>query len=150
MDANASPLCWKCKAETGDYLHCFWSCVKLHLYWSDIANELSAIFGVSILMDPMCLILGLSDTRITNKKHRRLFNILTFAARKNILLFWIKDAAPTKKAWHNLIMDCIPSEYITCMLRSTVDTFYKVCDPYLNYIGPTLSSSILQGFPKSA
>lgn len=65
MDANASPLCWKCKAETGDYIHCFWSCVKLHLYWSDIVNELSAIFGVSILMDPMCLMLGLSDTRIT-------------------------------------------------------------------------------------
>ena len=64
MDANASPLCWKCK--TG------------------IVNELSAIFSVSILMDPMCLILGLPDAHITNTKHGRLFNILTFAAKKNI------------------------------------------------------------------
>ena len=107
----------------------------------------AAIFGVSILMDPMCLILGLPDAHITNTKHRRLFNILPFAARKNILVFWIKDSAP--KSWHNLIMDCIPNEYITCMMRSTEDTFYKVWDPYLNYIGHTLSS-ILQGFPKSA
>ena len=74
MDANASPLCWKCNSETGDYIHCLWSCVKLHLYWSDIVNELSAIFGVSILMDLMCLILGLPDAHITNTKHRRLFN----------------------------------------------------------------------------
>ena len=37
MDANASPLCWKCK--TGDYIHCLWSCVKLRLHWSDIVNE---------------------------------------------------------------------------------------------------------------
>ena len=39
MDANASPLCWKCNSETGDYIHCLWSCVKLRLYWFDIVNE---------------------------------------------------------------------------------------------------------------
>lgn len=69
-------------------------------------------------MDPICLILGLPDAHITNTKHRRLFNILTFAARKNILLFWIKVAAPTKKSWHNLIMDCIPNEYMYASLHS--------------------------------
>ena len=61
---------------------------------------LTVIFGVPIRMDPMCLILGLPDGRITDSKHRRLFNILTFAARKNILLFWNKNVAPTKKSWH--------------------------------------------------
>ena len=136
--------------QTGNYVHCLWSCVKLQRYWSGIVNELSAIFGVSIRMDPMCLILGLPDGQITDSNHRRLLNILTFAARKNILLFWIKDAVPTKKSWHNIIMDCIPSEYITCILHSKIDVFYKVWDPYLQHIGPTLSSSLLHGFPRSA
>lgn len=132
MDANISPLCWKCSSETGNYIHCFWSCVKLQRYWSSIVNELTAIFGVPILMDPMCLILGLPNGQIDDSKHRRLFDILTFAARKNILyiLFWTKNVAPTRRSWHNNVMDCIPSEYITCMLHSKIDAFYKVWDPY--------------------
>lgn len=40
---------------------------------------------------------------------------LIFAARKNILLFWIKDDAPTIHLWRNIIMDCIPREYINIL-----------------------------------
>ena len=113
-------------------------------------KELCVIFGVPIELNPMCLLLGLPDGHITNTKHKRLFNLLTFAAKKNVLMFWIKDVAPTKKSWHNLVMECIPTEYISCMLHSSVDAFQKVWLPYLDYIGPTLSSSILRGFPPSA
>ena len=147
MDAAVSPLCFKCKAETGNHIHCFWSCVKLQNYWCDIVTELSAIFSVPIELNPMCLLLGLPDNRLRRVEHKRLFNLLTFAARKNILLFWINDAAPCKKSWHNIIMDFIPCEYITCMLHSKLDTFYKIWDPYLTHIGPTLSAAVLGGFP---
>lgn len=149
MDANASPLCYKCNFETGNYIHCFWSCVKLQSYWSGIVNEQCAIFGVPLELDLMCILLGLPDGHI-NIKHKRLFKLLTFAAWKNILLFGIKEAVPTKRLWHNLIMECIRNEYISCMLQSSVDAFYKVWDPYFAYIGPTLSPSILQEFPKPA
>ena len=40
--------------------------------------------------DPCTLIPGLHTAKILNKDHRRLFNIITFAARKNILMFWIR------------------------------------------------------------
>ncbi|KAF3837673.1 hypothetical protein F7725_009441 [Dissostichus mawsoni] len=40
MDTNASPLCSKCNSETGNLIHCFWSCVKLQCYWSGIVKEL--------------------------------------------------------------------------------------------------------------
>ncbi len=139
MDANISPLCWKCNSETGNYAHCLCLCVQLQRYWSVIVNELSAIFGVPIHMDLMYLVLVLPDGQITDRNHRRLFNVLTFAAGKNILLFWIKNAASTEISWHNIIMDCIPNEYIMCTLHSKIDIFYKVWDPYLQHIGPTLS-----------
>ena len=147
MDATASPLCLKCKTDTGNYIHCLWSCVKLQNYWSDIVSELSSIFGVPIDLNPMCLLLGLPDGHLRKTEHKRLFNLLAFAARKNILLFWIKDVAPCKKSWHNIIMDCIPCEYITCMLKSRLDVFYKTWDPYLSFIGHALSAAVLRGFP---
>lgn len=89
--------------------------MKLQRYWSDIVNELSAIFDLLIQMDPMCLILGLPDGQITDSKYRRLFNILTFFS------------------WN-------------ASLHSKMDIFYKVWDPYLQHIGPMLSSSLLR-FP---
>lgn len=49
-----------------------------------------------------------------------------------------------------IVMDCIPSEYITCMLHPKIDALYKVWDAYLQHIGPKLSSSLLRGFPGSA
>ncbi|KAF3840361.1 hypothetical protein F7725_019078, partial [Dissostichus mawsoni] len=61
MDTNASPLCSKCNSETGNLIHCFWSCVKLQRYWSGIVKELCVIFGVPIELNPMCLLLGLPD-----------------------------------------------------------------------------------------
>ena len=129
--------------QTGNYVHCLWSCVKLQRYWSGIVDELSAIFGVSIQMDPMCLILGLSDGQITDSNHRRLFNRLTEEKEHSALLG--QECSPNKK-----IMAQHYYGYITCMLHSKRDVFYKVWDPYLQHIGPTLSSSLLRGFPRSA
>lgn len=39
--------------------------------------------------------LSTMDGQITDSKHRRLFSVLTSAARQNILLFWIKNATLT-------------------------------------------------------
>ena len=84
-----SPLCLKCKIEIGTLTHCLWSCHKLRKYWSDILSEFEKIFGMELEMDPMCLLLGLPSRSIPCKSGKRLYNILTFAARKNILLQWI-------------------------------------------------------------
>lgn len=146
MDPNFSPLCWKCKTEVGDYFHCVWSCSQIKNYWSSVVKELYYIFNITIPLDPRFLLLGLVDSRIPSR-HKRLFNLLTFTARKNILHFWIKDSAPTKRSWHNLTMECIPSEYITCMLDSSTDAFFLNWDPYLKFIGPVLASRVLKGFP---
>ena len=97
-------------------------------------------------LDPMYLILGLPDRRIINKFHKRLFNLLTYAARKKILLCWINEKPPTKKEWHKIIMQCMPMEFLTCLLRSTTDTFYKIWDPYLRFIGPELALTLTLGF----
>ena len=96
--------------------------------------------------DPLCLILGLADDKILRNSEKRLFNLLTYAARKNILLSWISEKPPTKKDWHKMIMQCMPLEFLTCLLRSTTDKFYKIWDPYLRFIGPQLATTLTIGY----
>ena len=146
MNPSLSPLCLKCKIEEGDYFHCIWSCHKIERYWLSVVRQLNEIFNMEFELDPLYLILGLPDRRIINKSHKRLFNLLTYAARKNILLSWINEKPPTKKEWHKIIMQCMPLEFLTCLLRSTTDTFYKIWDPYLRFIGPQLAHTLTLGF----
>lgn len=131
METDASLL--RCNSETGSYIPCFWVCVKLQSYWSIIVDELRFIFGVQIELDHMCPLICHPDGEIKKIKHKRLFKLLTFAARKNILLFLDQGCCFFKKLWHNLIIQHVLNEYIICMLHSSVDAFCKVWDPYLKY-----------------
>lgn len=76
-------LCYKCKAETGNYFHCFWSCVKLQIYWSGTVNELCVIFGVPIELEPLCLLFGLPDGHIISVKHKSLLNLEEYKVQNN-------------------------------------------------------------------
>ena len=95
MNLNLTEMCSKCHVEVGCYRHCVWSCVYIEEYWHIITDKLSLIFGVNLDPDPQDMFLGLPSPHIKGSDHRRLFNILTFAARKNMLLKWIDNAPPT-------------------------------------------------------
>ena len=103
------------------------------------------IFHKDLEMDPMSLILGLPSRKMTNTASKRLYNVLTFAARKNIIVQWISDKGPSVSGWRKVIFELFPLEYLTCILHDKVNQFYKIWQPYLNYIGPDLSSLIFQG-----
>lgn len=121
MDAKTSPLCCKCNSDTGNFIYCFWKCVKLQKYWSDIVKELCAIFGVSIDLDPMCLLLGFPDRHIVNANHKRLFNLLTFATRKNMLFcFFGPKTLPPQRS---------PGIIVSWMIFQ-MSTFLAYCTPH--------------------
>lgn len=94
-------------------------------------------------MDPVSLILGL-PARCVLLTNQRLYCILTYAARKNILLQWINDKESTVKGWHKVLFDLVPLEYLTCMVHSKSKQFYKVGEPYLNYLDPNVSAIMLK------
>jgi len=116
------------------------------MYWSNVLSEMEKIFGLKLEMDPMSLILGLPNRRLTSKHNKKLYCIVTYAARKNILLQWINERIPTVKGWQGVVFDLVPLEYLTCILHLKTDQFYKVWEPYLNYVKPGVSYIMLQGF----
>lgn len=150
MNPTLSPLCLKCEIVVGEYVHCIWPCPEIEGYWFGIVQQLRVIFDVDFVMDPICLILDLPNKKLINKFLKWLFNLLTYATRKNILFSWINDKPPTKKSWQKIIMQCMPMEFPTCMLHSTTDVFYNIWDPYLRYIGPNLANTLTLGFLKKS
>ena len=111
-----------------------------------MVQELNRIFGIEFSINPVQLLLGLPDSRLTKSSHKRLFNLLTFTARKNLLLSWISEKPPTKANWHTLVMQFMPLEYLTCSLRCTTETFYKRWDLYLKLVGPQMANTLTKGY----
>lgn len=84
------------------------------------------------------MVWSLANKAISNKHKRRLFALLTFAARKNLLLSWISDKPPSMKGWHSVIGETIPLELLTCFIHSTTDTFTRTWSPYLDNINASI------------
>ena len=143
---DVSPVCPKCKTEIGDLTHCYWSCVKIQKYWSDILLEMQKILRKKLELHPVSLLLGLSDDRVTDRYQKRLYNVLTFCARKNILMHWITDKAPSVSGWHRTIMEYIPLDLLTCLLHSHSIAFEKTWKPFLDYINVNVSAILTRAF----
>lgn len=78
----------------GDYTHLLWNCPVIKAYWAKVITFMSRMFGLQLQLDPLSLILGLPVGRLPDKFTKCLFDILAFAARKNILLNWVSVINP--------------------------------------------------------
>ena len=110
---SKSELCTKCNLKVGSFIHCVWTCRYIDKYWQDVENRLQLIFYIKPKKNPMCLLFGLADTQLKSAHAKKLFSILTFCARRNILLKWIDCKPPTIAGWHKVIFDMLPMEYLT-------------------------------------
>ena len=68
--------------EFGDLTHCFWSCSEMQKYWSDVLFEIQKVLKKELELDPIFLFLGLSSCRVTDMYQKKLYNVMTFCARK--------------------------------------------------------------------
>uniref|UniRef100_A0A3P9KND8 Reverse transcriptase domain-containing protein n=1 Tax=Oryzias latipes TaxID=8090 RepID=A0A3P9KND8_ORYLA len=139
MNPQMSPMCLKCKSSLGTYSHCIWFCPKILSYWRDILEDMEKILGTALVLNPVSLLLGYRDDKVISTSGR-LYDILTYAARKNIFLSWISDKPPSKANWHRLIIELFPLEYLTCLLHSTKSDFMKTWTPYLCFTSLTIAS----------
>ena len=94
-------------------------------------------------MNPVSLLLGHpSQDAIVATCTKRLYDILAYAARKNIFLSWISEKPPSKANWHQIIIECIPLEYLTCLLHSTKGRFMQIWTPYLRFSNTTVALTL--------
>lgn len=143
---STSPQCLKCKTETGTLTHCFWSCTKVKRFWQIIGGEMNKILSVSLNNNPLYLLLGITDPIITDKYKRKLYRMLTFCARKCLLLNWINEKIPSKVQWQKVILNYVSLNYLTCRLHCKDEVFVKTWKPFLSYIGLDISTILTRAF----
>ncbi len=104
------------------------------------------ILSLHLDLNPLSLLLGLPDSKVTSLANRRLFDVMTFSAWKNIILQWISDKAPSVQGWQKVLMELLPLQYLTCIIHSKTDLFYKVREPFVNYLDSGIANIMSFGF----
>ncbi len=87
--------CWRYCGEVGEYVHTFWECPKIQVYWQGVKREISKVLGYDIPMHPVFLLLDGFPTDQFSKSHLFVQHISLMAARKIITVHWMKVRQPT-------------------------------------------------------
>lgn len=75
-------------------------------------DRICLILDIKMNKEPACLLFGLPLTQTKNTHAKRLLCILTFCARKNMLLKWTDCKPTTIAGLHKVIFDILPMEYL--------------------------------------
>lgn len=131
---NVDPSCPRCKSQTADLLHMFWSCPHLRTYWADIFRAYSTMCSASIPPNPLCAIFGFTEeTRSLKGKFHVVIAFTSLLARRLILLMWKDKKPPTFNRWIRDTMSFLKLEKIRYTLKGSIQSFERTWTPFLTY-----------------
>lgn len=126
--------CWRqCGSHEANHYHVFWDCPKVSSFWHKVHTELEIIFETKIIFNWDELFFGLLTSVNTNISNKKLFGILSAAARKAITKKWLKPHTPTIKEWYDIIYEIFVMERITFSLRLQNRKFEEIWKRWKKY-----------------
>lgn len=113
-----SSTCWKCKKETGTFLHLIWDCAMVKPFWGKILKFLETWITVNLPLCPRLCLLGDKSVipRLTKEVHSVLMVGLASAARI-ILRHWKAPEQPTFQEWKVLMTETASYEVMLTRIR---------------------------------
>lgn len=135
FNPDISSLCFRCGSDEGTFLHSTWQCSKLHSFWQGVCDTISSIHGVAFPLDPeVCLLGNFTNANLRQSHTIKLTEILLAIAKKCIALKWKSDSSLPVAMWLSEVNSCIPLEKITYCLRNKLKTFYRIWQPFIDYM----------------
>ena len=130
---NISPLCEKCKQQSGTLTHQFWSCSKLTLFWSLIFDYISKAFHKCISPDPLLAIFGsvVFNPNLTSYEGQAI-SLCTLLARRLILQQWKSEASPLFQQWLRELGNVLHMERLRCKTTNKERIFQRIWQPLLD------------------
>lgn len=145
-DKNCSPFCKHCKKRVGTYVHLMWLCPKIQLYWEKICKDVSRVVKTNVRPCPLQCIQGLPFVNPKFKRYSKLLSILFYNVRLTILQDRLNETIPTDLDWLNNVLQILPLERLTHVLKGNTNTFFEIWKPLMDFIGEDAAKTILKGF----
>uniref|UniRef100_A0A8D0GM46 Reverse transcriptase domain-containing protein n=1 Tax=Sphenodon punctatus TaxID=8508 RepID=A0A8D0GM46_SPHPU len=95
VDPGGGGACWRGCGEMGTYIHCWWSCGKVRLFWSEVWRIINKVAGMVVPFRPEIALLGLYPNMSCLKKCQDSCKIIFLAAINIITRHWrsVEDLA---------------------------------------------------------
>lgn len=132
---GSDPNCIRCHQAPATLGHMFWTCSKLHTFWSEIFKTFSYIcIKKRIEPDPVISVFGVtpSNSRLS-KHHSDFIAFSTLLARRLILFGWKSATPPSHSRWVCEVMAFLKLEKIRCTIQGSVERFKKTWCNFLEY-----------------
>ena len=113
ISKDISSKCPRCKKMEGTFMHMFWECDLLKSYWNSIHSLAQLVLNIKFELNMSLYLLNDTyDLQLDNKKCRILV-LVTYFAKKCILLFWKNDSPPSFKIFLDQLSAFLPLEKLT-------------------------------------
>ena len=100
--------CWRCADIPGDFMHIFWLCPKIVVFWREVLRMIATVTSIILEQEAEICLLGLVGENIVSVGRRTQVGLLLFYARKAIVLNWKKVEAPSVAHWKNVVNSNLP------------------------------------------
>ena len=95
-----SPRCTLCSSRTvGTYMHMFWECPRVQIFWSKVARVLSELFEIQVPCLPQILLLNDDSTLSLPGTQKKVFFAGVTAAKKILVCRWKPPHSLSVKRW---------------------------------------------------
>lgn len=138
---DVDPTCSRCQQAPATLYHMFWFCPKLVPFWSSIFETFSFICDKQIGPDPITAIFGVVPDQIdVSNAQSDAIAFSSLLARRLILFEWKSATPPTHRRWVGDVMAHLKLEKLKYSTRGSVQRFFKVWQPFLDYFATEFPS----------
>lgn len=125
---SISASCWRCKSASADFIHIFWNCPQIEIFWVEVTKVILTVTTVPVPLSVEVCLLGLVKPLALRRAIRTLLGLLLDYARKSIVLRWKASYAPSINFWKRLVNAALPLYKATYLSRGCEKKFHKIWD----------------------
>lgn len=133
MGLLTNNLCWKCKTESGTFLHAIWECKYISPFWKTVIQHIGKWIGVGIPMLPRICLLGDQTVMPNISKHQStVIQVGMVTAARVILRLWKSTSVPNVKNWLESMLEIVSYEQMLAKLNNDTENFKKSWSCFLS------------------
>ncbi|KAJ1104348.1 hypothetical protein NDU88_001760 [Pleurodeles waltl] len=104
MFTEATPRCPRCGHDDATFLHMTWECPEIHSTWRHIMQHVSDIIDVSLTLDPLLCLLGVTKQNKRSKYYMKFVDLALTLFKCMIAMAWKATRPPDVQAWLRVVL----------------------------------------------